>query len=156
MPGHAGLRRTTKSPPHALSLGVVLIVAVSSCRERPIPHAVTATDTMARSLLRLTNEQLIAPNPARVQIARDCELIRLRRIVGVDSMLGLLAAVDREVRVTSTRHERERVLDSMAMKQFGLDGIGCDSVAEAGSLGGPWLWPVPTRLPGDSTWRGKY
>lgn len=119
-----------------------------------VPSAVTASDTMARSMLRLAREQLVSNNPARVQDARNCEFSRLSRIVGVDSTFKLADVVEREIRVTTTEAARERVLDSLAMKEF-IAEVWCESFAAAGALGGPWTWGTSRGLPGDSIWRSK-
>lgn len=120
----------------------------------PVPGPVTASDTMARSMLRLAREQLTSNNPARVQDARNCEFSRLSRLVGFDSTVKLADAVEREIRATTTKEARERVLDSLAMKEF-IAEVWCESFAAAGVLGGPWLWGTWSGLPGDSIWRSK-
>lgn len=138
------------------AVALVVYGLMTTLREigHPVPSDVTPTDTMARSMLRLAREQLVSNNPAQVQDARNCEFSRLSRIVGSDSTFKLADAVEQEIRATSTKAARERVLDSLAMKEF-IAEVWCESFAAAGVLGGPWLWGTWRGLPGDSTWRSK-
>ncbi len=120
--------------------------------QKPPRSPEAPADTMGNVLFGLAMEQLTSPRPAAVEQVINCEVTRLRRVLGRDSSLGVIHGVDRRVKSRSTSAQRERVLDSLALKQF-VRGQGCDTLAVQGRLGGPFPADlIPQRLPGDTLW----
>lgn len=127
------------------------------CRTRPPEQVPVVSDSMARTILRLAQEQLHAGDPVAIERVRICETSRVSHLVGSDSLVRILKTVNSVIEVieaTSTPADRERVKNALGGKQYVAE-VGCDTMAAAGLLGGPWLWEVPRRLPGDTLWRGK-
>lgn len=112
------------------------------------------SDTTARVVLRIAREQLTSPDPYGLQRIQNCEISRLRHVVGLDSSLTIVRRVSDFIVATSTVSDRKRVRDSLAGKLYVAE-VGCDSIGSAGLLGGPWLWEVPGTLPGDTLWRRR-
>lgn len=110
--------------------------------------AAVAADTMTNALVRLRTEQLTSDDVYGLAIAINCETTRLLSNVGYDSFGVLMDVAERRVASVSTEAQRRRIEDSLALKVISA-GAGCDSLAAAGRLGGPYL-----ALPYDSLPRG--
>lgn len=128
-------------------------IATPSCRANPKESGLPAAqDTMTNVLVALAIEQLTSSNPAAVEQIMNCEVTRLYHEVGSDSADKLLKVADARIEANSTRAQRSRVRDSLSLKFF-VFGQGCDTLAAAGRLGGPFPHNlVPARLPGDTFW----
>jgi hypothetical protein len=132
---------------------LLLLAITFGCTKAPKRVAVSEpSDTTARVVLQIAREQLTAPDPYSLQRIQNCEISRLRHVVGLDSSLRIVQSVSDCIVATSTAVDRARVQDSLAGKLYVAE-VGCDSIGAAGLLGGPWLWEVPGTLPGDTLWR---
>jgi hypothetical protein len=125
----------------------VLAIAIACASDDTGRRSEVATDTMTNALVRLRTEQLTSNDVYGVEVAINCEMQRLMSNVGYDSFAVLMRVADRRVNRVATSAQRRRIDQFMALKAIGV-GAGCDSLARAGRLGGPYLALPYDSLPG--------
>lgn len=123
--------------------GTLLLAALGACTGGG--SRLTSTqraDTMSNVLFALRQAQLTSVDPMLEEQAIGCELDRLIAVVGADSMMIIAEVARARLQEVSTRQQQTAVLKKMGGRML-LSGVGCDSLAAAGKLGGPYHGAAP-------------
>lgn len=101
---------------------------------RPTSAADSAMTARYEALVR---EQLTAPDPHAAQVAIGCEMLRLMVRYGARQTSKPIDAATARALGPQSR-DRVREIDNQLANHVFTAGEGCDSLARAGVLGGPW------------------
>lgn len=123
-----------------LMLGV--LVGCSAAEEKVTLTSAQRADTMSNVLLELQRTQLTSSDPMREEPIIGCELERLIYLVGVDSAMKISEVSRLRLAEIATGEERLAVQAKLGGRERAV-GVGCDSLAAAGMLGGPFVAPSP-------------